>query len=299
MFSYEDRQKWTKIAQLAVMTLGTGQKLGHYEIEGPIGAGGMGEVYRARDTRLNRMVAIKVLPADQIGVGASRQRFEREVQAISRLSHPHVCTVHEFGEHADSRYMVMEYLEGQTLAQRLQRGPLPLGELLKCALQLADALDHAHKRGLIHRDLKPANVVLTKCGAKLLDFGLARAARLPATEMTVTTPLTAEGAILGTYPYMSPEQVQGKGVDARSDIFSFGATLYEAATGKPAFGGANAASVIAAILDREPLPVSRVSPAPRQRWTGSSRRACAKSPMTGGRTHTTSSWRWRESRTPG
>ena len=250
------------------MTLGIGQKLGHYEITAPIGAGGMGEVYRARDTRLNRSVAIKVLPGAQNEDAEARRRFEREAQAISSLNHPNICTVHDFGEHDGARYMVMEYLEGQTLAQRLLKGPLPLADLLSCAVQIAAALDQAHRRGLIHRDLKPANIMLTKSGAKLLDFGLVREVNVPSMETTVTSALTAEGSVLGTYPYMSPEQVQGREIDARSDIFSFGATIYEAATGKQAFPGGNAASVIAAVLEHEPEPVSTLLPAapPALNW---------------------------------
>ena len=248
------------------MTLETGSKVGPYEIESPIGAGGMGEVYRARDTRLDRTVAIKVLPAHLAQDPHARQRFEREARAVSSLTHPHICTLHDVGFEEDIAYLVMEYLEGETLEKRLERGPLEGPELLDHAIQIADALDKAHRQGVIHRDLKPGNVMLTKEGAKLLDFGLARSAVLPGGDSsltaaaTATSPLTAEGTIVGTFQYMAPEQLEGEIADVRSDIFAFGTTLYEMATGRKAFQGKTQASLIASILEREPPPIASVQP---------------------------------------
>jgi serine/threonine protein kinase len=180
----------------------------------------------------------------------------REAKAISSLNHPHICTVHDFGTADGQQFLVLEYLEGETLAARLRRGPMRLQELLRCALEVADALSQAHRQGLVHRDLKPANVMLTKSGAKVLDFGLARAVGFPGGQVpgTLTAPLTTEGMIMGTYPYMSPEQLQGREVDARSDIFSLGAVLYEMASGQQAFAGESTASIIAAVLERQPRP---------------------------------------------
>src|SRR5262249_33000344 len=232
------------------VSLTPGTRLGAYEILDLLGAGGMGEVYRARDTRLDRTVAIKVLPGDLALSEEVRQRFEREARVISSLNHPHICTLFDVGHQDGIEYLVMEHLEGESLADRLTRGPLPIPELLKTAIEVSDALDRAHKQGLVHRDLKPGNIMLTKSGAKLLDFGLARATGLAPTASqlsspTMSRPLTAAGAIVGTFQYMAPEQLEGKEADARSDIFSFGAVLYEMATGKRAFEGRSHASLIA------------------------------------------------------
>jgi eukaryotic-like serine/threonine-protein kinase len=247
------------------MTLAPGTKLGPYEIVAPLGAGGMGEVYQARDTRLDRSVAIKVLPPHLSAAPESRARFEREARAISSLNHPHICVLHDVGHTDGIDYLVMEHLEGETLAQRLERGPLPIPEALKLGIQIADALDRAHKSGIVHRDLKPGNIMLTRSGAKLLDFGLARPglAGAPADltqSPTMSRPLTAEGAIVGTFQYMAPEQLEGKEADARTDLFAFGAVLYEAVSGKRAFEGKSQATLIAAIIDREPAPLATIVP---------------------------------------
>ena len=244
------------------MSVAAGDRLGPYEILAPIGQGGMGAVWRARDTRLNRIVAIKVLRGDQTSQPDFAARFEREAKAISIFNHPHICTVHDFGAADGQQFLVMEYLDGETLAARLGRGPMRLQEFLRCALEVADALNQAHRQGFVHRDLKPANVMLTKSGAKVLDFGLARAVRRTEGQEaeTITEPLTREGTIIGTYPYMSPEQLQGREVDARSDIFSFGAVLYEMITGQRAFAGESTASIIAAVLEHQPPPVSQFKP---------------------------------------
>ena len=226
----------------------------------------MGEVYRANDTRLSRTVAIKILPAHLSEDAAARQRFEREARAVSSLTHPNICALYDVG-HEDGRdFLVMELLEGETLADRLERGPLPTDELLKNAIQIADALDKAHRQGVIHRDLKPGNVMLTKDGAKLLDFGLAKAA-LPmgggsslTASPTMTTPLTRCRHIVGTFQYMSPEQLEGKEADARSDVFAFGVLLHEMATGRKAFDGQTQASLIASILKEHPSPISTLQP---------------------------------------
>jgi serine/threonine protein kinase len=286
------------------MSLSPGSRLGPYEILAPVGAGGMGEVYRARDTRLDRTVAIKVLPSHLSESAELKQRFEREAKSISALSHPHICALYDVGEAAvpatgDGRealgagrdrtdtasyalrptpgaqsllqYLVMEFLEGETLADRLLRGKIPTDQLLRYSVEIADALDKAHRQGIVHRDLKPANIMLTKSGVKLLDFGLAklRPAEDPVsatglsrlgTEATPAAPLTERGTILGTFQYMAPEQLEGRDADARSDIFSFGAVLYEMATGQKAFSAQSRASLIAAILEHEPPPISSVQP---------------------------------------
>ena len=247
------------------MSLSPGARLGPYEVTGPLGAGGMGEVYKARDTRLDRTVAIKVLPAQFAADPRFRERFEREAKAISQLSHPHICMLHDVGRQDGIDYLVMEYLEGQTLAQRLYKGALPLDQALRYAVQIADALDRAHRQGIVHRDLKPGNIMLTKSGAKLLDFGLAKASGRAITGSSssmvqTTVPITAQGTILGTLQYMAPEQLEGKEADSRSDIFSFGAIVYEMTTGKRAFEGDSAANVIAAIVDRQLPPMSTLQP---------------------------------------
>src|ERR1700694_5033279 len=244
-----------------------GRRLGPYEILSSIGAGGMGEVYRARDTRLDRIVAIKVLPTHLADRSELRERFEREARTIASLNHPHICTLFDIGQQDRIDYLVMEYLEGETLAQRLMKGPLPLEQALQYAIEIADALDKAHRKGVTHRDLKPGNIMLTKSGTKLLDFGLAKLkqevapANVPLSELpTAIDPLTAHGTIVGTLQYMAPEQLEGKEVDARTDIFAFGAVAYEMATGKKCFEGKSQASLIAAILEREPPPMTSLQP---------------------------------------
>jgi len=248
------------------MALTPGAKLGPYEIQSPLGAGGMGEVYRARDTRLDREVAIKVLPTSLSSDGSLKQRLEREAKAISKLSHPHICTLHDIGHQDGVDFLVMEYLEGETLEQRLSKGPLPPEQTIRIAAQMAEALAKAHKLGIVHRDLKPSNVMLTKTGAKLMDFGLAKEfgpAHLPdvLTAMTAEqSKLTAEGMIVGTFQYMAPEQLEGKEADARTDIFTLGTVTYEMATGQPAFTGNSRASLVAAILSSEPQPMKSLQP---------------------------------------
>ena len=246
------------------MTLSGGTRLGPYEILGQIGAGGMGEVYKARDTRLERSVAIKTLSPLLSASPESRQRFEREAKTISQLSHPHICALHDVGREGDTEYLVMELLEGDTLSERLAKGPLPLEQTLRYGAQIADALEKAHRMGIVHRDLKPGNVMLTKTGVKLLDFGLARALPRNENPMLTTSPtqanLTEKGAILGTFQYMAPEQLEGKDADARTDIFALGATLYEMASGRKAFSGSTQASLISAILRDEPPAISQVQP---------------------------------------
>ncbi len=254
------------------MPLTAGARLGPYEIVAPLGAGGMGEVYRAKDTRLGRDVAIKVLPQHLSANPEIRARFEREAKTVSSFNHPHICTLFDVGREGDTDFLVMELVEGETLASRLQRGPLQAAELLRLASQIAEALDRAHRAGVIHRDLKPGNIMITRSGAKLMDFGLSRATGLAAgptasgsmisamtQSPTVAQALTAEGTILGTFQYMAPEQLEGKEADARSDIWALGCVLYEMATGRRAFEGRSQASLIAAILEREPAPVGESS----------------------------------------
>src|ERR1700674_3267472 len=249
------------------MAILPGRRLGPYEILSAIGAGGMGEVYKARDTRLDRIVAIKVLPTHLAGRAELRERFEREAKTIASLNHPHICTLFDIGQQDGADFLVMEYLEGETLAQRLQKGPLPIQQVLQYAIEISDALDKAHRKGVTHRDLKPGNIMLTKTGTKLLDFGLAKLkqevapANVQLSELpTAKDPLTAQGTIVGTLQYMAPEQLEGKEVDARTDIFAFGAVVYEMATGKRAFEGKSQASLIVAILEREPPAMSSLQP---------------------------------------
>ncbi len=246
------------------MSLAPGTRIGSYEILAFIGAGGMGEVYKAKDTRLGRTVAIKVLPSHLSDNADLKQRFEREARAVSSLNHPHICTLHDVGEQEGVGYLVMEYLEGETLAARLKKGALPLDRALHHAVEIADALEKAHRQGVVHRDLKPGNIMITKAGAKLLDFGLAKlrgspheAADLSAMP-TAQKPLTEKGAILGTFQYMAPEQLEGKEADTRTDIFAFGAMLYEMVTGRKAFEGKSQASLISAIMSSDPPPVSQL-----------------------------------------
>ena len=224
----------------------------------------MGEVYRAKDTRLNRTIAIKILPSHLSSNPDLRQRFEREARAVSSLSHSHICTLHDIGNQDGTMYLVMEFLEGENLADRLSKGPLPLEQTLKYGIQIADALEKAHKQGIVHRDLKPGNIMLTKSGAKLLDFGLAKFAEEQTKDAlsNVATEgnLTAEGTVLGTIQYMAPEQLEGSEADARTDIFAFGTVLYEMATAKKAFTGKSKASLITAIMSTEPAPLSNIQP---------------------------------------
>ena len=252
------------------MPLPTGARLGPYQIVAPLGAGGMGEVYRAKDTRLDRTVAIKVLPSHLSENPQLRQRMEREARAVSSLNHPHICVLHDIGHQDGIDFLVMEYLEGETLAARLAKGLMPIQQALECAVQISGALAQAHRQGVYHRDLKPGNIMLTKAGAKLLDFGLAKlrvpdagegsvaASALPT--VTVSEGLTEHGTILGTFQYMAPEQLEGKEIDARTDIFAFGAVLYEMLTGRKAFEGKSRASLITAIMSTEPPPISSVQP---------------------------------------
>ncbi len=263
------------------MGLSTGTKLGPYEIVGALGAGGMGEVYRARDTRLERTVAVKVLAAHLSSSSDLRQRFDREARAISSLQHPNICTLYDVGHQDGVDFLVMEYLEGESLADRLARGPVPIEQAVKIGIALADALDKAHRQGIVHRDLKPGNVMLTKAGVKLMDFGLAKPVAAlsvatstgasPVTPTTPTsptiaalaspsTPITNRGVVVGTFQYIAPEVLHGAEADARSDIFAFGAVLYEMITGKRAFEGKSQLSVASAILEKEPAPVSSIQP---------------------------------------
>ena len=251
------------------MPLIPGTRLSAYEILAPIGAGGMGEVYKARDSRLDRTVAVKILPSHVASDPTLRLRFEREAKALAAISHPHICSVYDVGQAITDQgtvdYLVMEHLEGETLAARLLRGSLPIADALRYGIQIADALDKAHRKGVIHRDLKPGNIILTASGAKLLDFGLAKVStRVHGTDVTrtatVTSPLTDAGTIVGTFQYMSPEQLEGQEADARSDIFAFGAVLYEMVTGRKAFEGKSQASLIGAILKDEPPPPSSIQP---------------------------------------
>jgi pimeloyl-ACP methyl ester carboxylesterase len=254
------------------MALTAGTRLGPYEVVAPLGAGGMGEVYRARDTRLRRDVAVKVLPPHLTESAEARTRFEREARVVSGLNHPHICVVHDLGREAGVDYLVMELIEGESLAQRLVRGPLPFAEVLRLGAEIADALDRAHRAGVVHRDLKPGNVMLSRSGAKLMDFGLARESQRtgvlspmsgsgPASQSpTVVTPLTAAGAFVGTSQYMAPEQLEGREADERSDLWALGCVLYEMATGRRAYDGSTPASLISSIMKDEPRPMTELAP---------------------------------------
>ena len=236
----------------------SGRRLGPYEILSAIGAGGMGEVYKARDARLDRIVAIKVLPTHLADRSELRERFEREAKTIASLNHAHICTLFDTGHQDDIDFLVMEYIDGETLAQRLQKGPLPIQQVLQYAIEIARCAGQGASQNITHRDLKPANIMLTKAGTKLLDFGLAKLKQ----EVTPVTPesqlptmksaITGQGTILGTLQYMAPEQVEAKEADARTDIFAFGAVVYEMATGKKSFEGKTSASVMAKILEVDP-----------------------------------------------
>ena len=246
-------------------SLTRGMRLGVFDVESFVGAGGMGEVYRARDTRLDRHVAIKVLSPDAATDPRGRARFAHEARAIARLSHPRICAMHEMGHQDGVDFLVMEYLEGETLAARLRKGPMPLTQALRTAVEIAEALAAAHAQGIVHRDLKPSNVMLTAGGAKLLDFGLARlraptGSALSPASGALPSSQTAPGLIAGTLPYMAPEQLEGNEVDARADLFAFGAVLYEMITGRKAFEGTSQASVISAILSSHPPAVAVLQP---------------------------------------
>jgi len=269
------------------MALTSGTRLGPYEIVAPLGAGGMGEVYRARDTRLDRTVAIKILPTHLSDSPEAKERFDREARAISSLSHPNICHLYDVGTQDGTSYLVMEYLEGESLADRLHKGSLPLEQFLKIGIEICEGLENAHRSGVIHRDLKPGNIMLTKNGPKLMDFGLAKA-RLtapPSSSLTASfgtpaasQPLTAKGTVVGTFQYMSPEQLEGSEAEIRSDIFSLGAVLYEMITGRRAFEGKSALSVASAILEKEPAPISTIKPMTPPALDHAIRRCLAKDP---------------------
>ncbi len=258
------------------MALTSGTRLGPYEVQSPLGAGGMGEVYRAKDTRLDRVVAIKVLASHLSSFPELKQRMEREARAISSLNHPNICHLYDIGSQDNTDYLVMEFLEGETLAERLRKGALPLNETLKIGIALAEALAAAQRQGIVHRDLKPGNLMLTTSGAKLMDFGLAKSAAAGVSggvssapllsgartmsQASPVSPLTTAGSMIGTIQYMSPEQIEGKEADARSDIFALGAVLYEMTTGARPFEGKSQISVASAILEKDPEPISAIQP---------------------------------------
>jgi serine/threonine protein kinase len=259
------------------MALTAGTKLGPYEIQSPLGAGGMGEVYRAMDTRLDRAVAIKVLASHLSSSPELKQRMEREARAISSLNHPNICHLYDIGSQDGTDYLVMEFLEGETLAERLRKAAMPLSEILKIGIAVAEALAVSHRQGVVHRDLKPGNIMLTQGGAKLMDFGLAKPLGLQTTAAgsgsapsftavatlsgpSPLSPLTTAGSIVGTIQYMSPEQIEGKEADARSDIFAFGAVLYETVTGRRPFTGKSQISLASSILEKDPEPISATNP---------------------------------------
>ncbi|HXH91731.1 MAG TPA: serine/threonine-protein kinase, partial [Thermoanaerobaculia bacterium] len=250
----------------AHVSLAKGTMLGPYEVDILLGVGGMGEVYRARDTRLGRTVAIKVLLAGLTASSERRARFEREARVISALSDPHICALYDIGRDGDTEYLVMEYIEGETLADRIARGRLPLSQVLRFGTEIAQALQHAHRAGITHRDLKPGNVMLTASGVKLLDFGLAKLA-IPepapggSNAPTLVNPITTEGMVVGTLIYMSPEQLEGQNIDHRTDIFALGCILYEMATGQRPFSGSSRIAITSAILSADPAPIRSLEPA--------------------------------------
>ena len=271
------------------MSLAPGTRLGPYEVVSFITAGGMGEVYRAIDTRLQRTVAIKILSPHGAG-NATHERFEREARAISRLNHPNICTVYDVGREDGREYLVLEYLEGETLADRVSKGPVEINQALKYAAEIADGIDEAHRLGIIHRDLKPGNIMLTKSGPKILDFGLAKLRKNTLGQIgnsdataTETQALTQDGMVVGTLPYMAPEQLEGKGADARSDIFSFGSLLYEMLTGRKAFAANTRAGVISAILRTDPQPFSLERTGIAPALNRLVRKCLAKDPMSDGK----------------
>src|SRR5215831_14404114 len=259
-----------------------GRRLGPYEILSALGAGGMGEVYKARDTRLDRLVALKILPDGLAADPQFRDRFDREARSISQLDHPHICALYDVGEQGGTAYLVMQYLEGETLADRLGKGALPIDQALQVAIQIADALVAAHRAGIVHRDLKPGNIMLSKTGAKLLDFGLAKTGAAvvggPSQSIPTAAPITQPGSILGTFQYMAPEQIEGQDADARTDIFAFGVVVYEMVTGRKAFAGKTSASLIGAILKDQPPPLSTVQPVTPAALDRTVRRCLAKEP---------------------
>ncbi len=298
-----DRSVWSAAAPLFDADLLPGTTLGPYRIEKPLGAGGMGEVYLATDTRLNRVVAIKTLPFGLALDPQMRARFAREAQAVASLTHPHICMLYDVGRHGDIDFLVMEHLAGETLADRLAGARMSVDDALACAIEIAGALDHAHRHGIVHRDLKPANIILTASGAKLLDFGLAKfrgplatdrdgvgiaqgATSLDSDRMAGATTATSgadmqvthHGVVLGTIRYMAPEQIQGHNADSRSDLFSFGAVLFEMLTGTRAFDGDGAASVRAAILEHEPPAITSLQPLAPPALDALVRRCLAKNP---------------------
>jgi eukaryotic-like serine/threonine-protein kinase len=264
------------------MRFASGARLGPFEILTPLGAGGMGEVYRARDTRLDRTVALKILPSELVSAPNPRvERFRHEARVIARITHPNICTLHDIGEDGRAIFLVMEYVDGHTLGRRLEDGPMPLPFVMRTAIGIADALDHAHRHGVVHRDIKPTNVMLTRDSVKLLDFGLAklkeRDEEVPV-DATRSARLTEVGAIVGTVPYMAPEQIEGRDVDARTDIFSFGVVLYEMIGGRRPFEGNSRASVMAAIVAAEPPPLSSLQPRTPASLERLIRRCLAKDP---------------------
>ena len=266
------------------MTLAAHTRLGPYQILEPLGSGGMGEVYRARDTRLERDVAIKILPPQFSNDPLRKQRFEREAKTISNLNHPNICVLHDIGHQDGIDYLVMECVQGETLESRLRKGPLPIDQVLRLGIQMADALDRAHRSGVVHRDLKPGNIMVTSSGAKLLDFGLAKAMASPSGGSSLSalatqlSPVTEQGMIVGTFQYMAPEQVEGREADGRSDLFSLGAVLYEMTIGRPAFAGKSQLSVASAILEKEPEPMSALKPMTPPAFEHAIGRCLAKDP---------------------
>src|SRR6202451_1441163 len=276
------------------MALTSGTKRGPYEIQSPLRAGGMGEVYRARDVRLDRTVAVKVLASHLSSSPELKQRMEREARAISSLNHPHICHLYDIGSQDGTDYLVMEFLEGETLAERLRKGALPLSEILKIGIAVAEALAVAHRQGIVHRDLKPGNIMLTKGGAKLMDFGLAKSAGAGVppgassapllsaarwiSQASPVSPLTTAGTMIGTIQYMSPEQIEGKEADARSDLFALGGVLYEMVTGARPFEGKSQISVASAILEKEPEPISSLQPLTPQAFEHVVNTCLAKNP---------------------
>src|SRR4029453_1389069 len=264
------------------MSLVAGTRFGAFEVLERLGAGGMGEVYRARDTRLDRTVALKFIRASELPGRDRVERFKREARAISRVNHPNICALYDIGEDRDEMFLVMEYVGGGPLASRLERGALRIEETLRYGVQMADALDTAHRNGVIHRDLKPSNIMLTRGGVKLLDFGLAKLCEVEpdrATDApTMSLGLSDDGLIVVSFPYMAPEQLEGKAIDARVDIFAVGAVLYEMTTGEPPFRGSSKASLIVAILSEEPpAPITR-QPLTPPLFDRTIRRCLAKAP---------------------